>query len=293
MQTALTRNRLIIPILAIIGGELCFAIMGALIKYMSASLSTETIVFFRNALALVIIIPLIFQQFGKSGFKSKQIHLHAVRGLIGVAAMSCFFYVLGRMHFTEAILLKLCTPFFIPLIALAWLREKSSVATWFAIALGFLGVVIFSEPKLALAQADKADALWLIAIGLLGACLAGVAKVTIRKMGAGEPALRTVFYFGVFASAASLPFAVANWTAPNTQELLLLFVLAAVATVGQLLGTYAYKRAPAGKIGQYTYTSIVFTAFLGWVFWDETITLAIILGTVCIISAGLINARSK
>lgn len=80
-----------LPIVAIIAGEMCFAIMGALIKYMSTDLSTETIVFFRNSLALVIIVPMILHKFGPVGFKSNQMHLHLLRGTIGVAAMSCFF----------------------------------------------------------------------------------------------------------------------------------------------------------------------------------------------------------
>lgn len=281
------------PIIAIIAGELCFAIMGALIKYISVSLSTETIVFFRNSLALCVIIPLLVNQLGTSGFKSKQMPLHIVRGVIGVTAMSCFFYVLGRMHFTEAILLKLCTPFFIPLIAIIWLREKSSGTTWFAIALGFLGVAIISEPKIRDAGTQDFDDLTLVAIGLLGACLAALAKVTIRRMGHDEPAIRTVFYFGLFASLASLPLALRNWTAPSLEHWLLLWCLAIVATAGQLLVTYAYKRAAAGKIGQYTYTSLLFTAFIGWAFWGEIITLAILLGSGCVIIAGIINLRSK
>jgi drug/metabolite transporter (DMT)-like permease len=286
-------NQPALPIIAIIAGEMCFAIMGALIKYMSSELSTETIVFFRNSLALIIIIPLILQKLGPSGFRSQQMHLHLLRGTIGVAAMSCFFYILGRMHFTEAILLKLCTPFFIPLIALAWLRERSSATTWFAIFLGFIGVAIISEPKMQGNLEDSFGELSLVGIGLIGACLAGLAKVTIRRMGDSEPALRTVFYFGLFASLASLPFAANAWTQPDLTQWLLLFALASIATIGQLLVTYAYKRAAAGKIGQYTYTSLIFTAAIGWAFWGEIITLAIFLGSSCIIIAGIINLKSK
>ncbi|KZY62278.1 hypothetical protein A3742_05150 [Oleiphilus sp. HI0071] len=282
-----------LPIVAIIAGEMCFAIMGALIKYMSTDLSTETIVFFRNSLALVIIVPMILHKFGPVGFKSNQMHLHLLRGTIGVAAMSCFFYVLGRMHFTEAILLKLCTPFFIPLIAMVWLKEKSSATTWFSILLGFVGVAIISEPKMQGELEQRFNELSLVGIGLIGACLAGLAKVTIRRMGGTEPALRTVFYFGLFASLASLPFAANTWTQPNLEQWLLLSMLAIVATIGQLLVTFAYKRAAAGKVGQYTYTSIIFTAAIGWAFWGEVITLAIFLGSSCIIIAGIINVKSK
>ncbi len=281
------------PILAVIAGELCFAIMGALIKYMSLDLTSEMLVFFRNSLAFLIIVPLLYHQGGLQAFKTEQLRFHALRGLIGVTAMSCFFYILGRMHFTEAILLKLCTPFFIPLVAWLWLKESSSKSTLFAIAVGFIGVLIICEPKLQDADSNGFENIYLALIGLSGACLAALAKVTIRRMGSKEPSLRIVFYFSVFASAASLPFALNNWTNPSATQLILLFALASVATVGQLLVTFAYKQAKAGHIGQYTYTSLIFSSVMGWFFWQETLTLSIILGSLCIVGAGIINLRAR
>jgi drug/metabolite transporter (DMT)-like permease len=281
------------PILAVIAGELCFAIMGALIKYMSLDLTSEMLVFFRNSLAFLIIVPLLYRQGGIQAFKTEQLRFHALRGLIGVTAMSCFFYILGRMHFTEAILLKLCTPFFIPLVALFWLKESSSKSTIFAICIGFIGVLIITEPKLNEVGESGFGDIYLVLIGLAGACLAAVAKVTIRRMGTNEPSLRIVFYFSVFASLASLPFALNNWTSPSGAQLAMLFALASVATIGQLLVTYAYKQAKAGQIGQYTYTSLIFSSLMGWFFWQEALTLSIILGSLCIVGAGIINLRAR
>lgn len=276
------------PIFAVITGELCFAVMGGLIKTMSTDLSNETMVFFRNALAFFIIVPMLWWTSGLKGFQTKNIRFHALRGLIGVTAMSCFFYILGNMHFTKAILLKLTTPFFIPLIALLWLGERSSIYTILAICVGFLGVVFVADP-----QSPDPSELYLIAIGLLGAGLAALAKVTIRRMKDSEPSLRIVFYFSIFASLASAPFAWQNWTPPSSSQWAMLCLLAAVATIGQLLITAAYRRESAGKVGQFTYTSLIFSSLLGWYFWEEAITLGVALGCLCIVSAGLINMRSK
>ena len=169
--------------------------MGAIIKHLSVELPNEVILFFRNSLAFLIIVPLVLYKEGPTGFATRQFRFHALRGAIGVSAMSCFFYILGRMHFTEAILLKLCTPFFIPIVALLWLRENSSKTTLFAILLGFIGVVFIVDP-----QNKGWSEVDLVMIGLLGAALAAVAKVTIRRMKDSEPSLRIVFYFSVFAS---------------------------------------------------------------------------------------------
>ena len=64
--------------------------------------------------------------------------------------------------------------------------------------MGFLGVVFVADP-----QSPDPGELYLIAIGLIGAGLAALAKVTIRRMKDSEPSLRIVFYFSIFASLAS------------------------------------------------------------------------------------------
>lgn len=262
--------------------------MGAIIKHLSSELPHEVILFFRNSLAFLIIVPLVLYKDGPRGFATQQFRFHALRGAIGVSAMSCFFYILGRMHFTEAILLKLTTPFFIPIVALLWLREASSKATLFAILLGFVGVMFIVDP-----QNKGWSEVDLVLIGLLGATLAAVAKVTIRRMKDSEPSLRIVFYFSVFASLFSAPFAWSSWQSPTMEQFFLLLLLASVATLGQLLITAAYRRASAGKIGQFTYTSLIFSSAMGWWIWQEPLTLPIILGCLFIVGAGLINMKAK
>ena len=262
--------------------------MGAIIKHLATDLPNEVILFFRNSLAFVIITPLLFLKSGSEGFKTRQFRFHALRGGIGVAAMSCFFYILGNMNFTEAILLKLTTPFFIPIVALLWLREPSSKLTLLAIALGFIGVIFIVDP-----QNKGWSEVDLVLIGLLGAVLAALAKVTIRRMRDSEPSLRIVFYFSIFATAFSGPFAYFAWETPSMVHMLWLFGLAAVATIGQLLVTSAYRRVSAGKIGQFTYTSLIFSSTMGWLIWDEALTLSIIMGMLFIVGAGLLNMKSK
>lgn len=276
------------PIAAVILGELCFALMGGIIKHLATDLPNEVILFFRNSLAFVIIVPLLFQKMGVSGFKTTEFRFHAIRGGVGVAAMSCFFYILGNMNFTEAILLKLTTPFFIPLVALLWLGERSSPLTLWAIAIGFVGVIFIVDP-----QNKGWTDVDLVLVGLLGAVLAAVAKVTIRRMRGSEPSLRIVFYFSVFATLFSAPFAAAAWKAPSATQMLWLFGLASIATIGQLLITSAYRRVSAGKIGQFTYTSLIFSSTMGWMIWDEALTISIILGMLCIVGAGLLNMKAK
>jgi drug/metabolite transporter (DMT)-like permease len=147
-----------------------------------------------------------------------------------------------------------------------------------AVAVGFLGAGLMLRPSGA-AQ----PAAW---IGLAGGMLAAVAMVSVRRLSATEPASRTVFYFAAIAVAISILPLAWFWRTPSAGEWTLLAALGLVATSGQLLLTRAYSLAPAGQIGTFTYSSVIFAALLGWFFWDEGLSVQTWLGALCIVSAG-------
>lgn len=65
------------------------------------------------------------------------------------------------------------------------------------------------------------------------------------------------------------------------------------ATLGQLLLTYSYSQSPAAQVGPYTYCTVVFAAFYGWLFWAETPDILTIIGAVLIGSAGIMAMQKR
>ena len=271
--------------LFLLAGEALLAIMGAIIKSLSDDLSTEQVVFFRNLFGLLVLMPLLLRS-GPQMLKTSQWHWHLMRGIVGLSAMYCYFWALGNMPLTEAFLVKLSSPFFMPLIALWWLKEPAGKYSWLALLVGFAGVFVILRPggDSALTQAAL--------VGLLGAFLAALAKVTIRRMSATEPSQRIVFYFGVVATLMSFPAALLNWQPVPSSAWWVIVAMGAVATAGQLAMTKAYRIAPTGKVGVYVYSAVVYGALMGWLFWDEIPTWATVAGAALIVLAGLINLKS-
>ena len=64
-------------------------------------------------------------------------------------------------------------------------------------------------------------------------------------------------------------------------------------TIGQLLLTRGYQNAPASSVGIFTYTSVPFGSFVGWLFWQELLDKNSFVGAVLIVLAGLIVLRTK
>ena len=264
--------------------ELCFVGMGSLVKLLSENLPSQNVVFFRNLFGLIILLPYIFK-LGIKTLKTNNIRWHILRSIAGVSAMYCFFYALAELPLADAMLLKISAPLFIPIIAFVWLSEYISLRVIMAIMIGFLGVIFVLKPTGTIHIASL--------VGLLGGALAALAKVTIRRMSDSEPTSRIVFYFGLIGLIVSAIPLIWFWQDPTTKEWIILILLGAFGTVGQLFLTKSYILAPASRIAPFTYSSILFAAIIGWLFWDELVTLITISGALLIIVAGIIILREK
>ena len=266
-------------------GELMLAIMAAIIKHLAQDTPHETLVFTRNLFGLLFLLPIIAHQ-GWHQLKTQRLPIHILRALVGLSAMYCYFYVIAHLPLAEAALVKLSAPFFIPIITLLWLGERINLKTLWAILLGFLGVIFVLRPG---TETFQTAAL----IGVAGAALASLAKVTIRKMADTEPSYRIVFYFGLIATLVSAIPLLWAWQTPPPNAWPWLIGIGITGTAGQLLMTKAYQVANPGQVGPYTYTAVIYAAIFGWVFWNETIVLTTLLGSALIIGAGILNIKGK
>jgi drug/metabolite transporter (DMT)-like permease len=268
------QDRLLAGALFIVSAELMFALMGASIRQVSADLNNGMIVFARNLIGLGLLLGLMSRP-ANGGLRTNVPHLHLVRGLAGLGAMYCFFYAIAHMPLANAMLLKLTAPLFMPLVALFWLGERFTWHVVAALGVGFTGVSVILVP-------DFAQMAPVAMIALLGGALAAVAKVTVRRLSATEPAGRTVFYFAAIGSLASLLPLIWLWQTPTTAELTWLAMVGLLATLGQLLLTRGMACAPAARLGPFAFFSVIFGAALGWLFWDE------VLGWMTVLGAGLV-----
>jgi drug/metabolite transporter (DMT)-like permease len=260
-----------------------FATMGACIKWLSTSLPTEMVVFFRNFASLLLLLPWLSST-GIRALATHRLRLHLTRSLAGLTAMYCYFYVLAHMPLAEAVLLNYSAPLFIPLIAHLWLGEVPSTRVYGAVATGFLGIALILKPG-----ADLFQAVGLV--GLVSGLFAALAVSGVRRMSSSEPTTRIVFYFSLIASLVSALPLFWSWQPPLPWQWGLLLATGLLATGGQWLMTRAYALAPAARIAPFTYASVVFAALYGALFWQESLDLWSGAGALLIFLAGSLTAR--
>ena len=263
--------------------SLAFALMGGAVKIASTEATNVMVVFFRNAVGLVALLPWAIRV-GPEGVKTREFTGHLVRGLAGVAAMSCFFFAIGRLRLADAVLLNQSFPLFLPLAERLLIGEPVAPGVWRGLSLGFAGVLLILKPGSGLFAPAAL-------IGVASAVLAATAQVGIRRLTRTEPIERIVFLFAVIAttvSAVPLPW---GWRTPSAGTLTALIATGALATVGQLTLTRAYLYAPATQVGPFIYTGVVFAAMLDWVFWNRLPDALFVPGALLIAAAGAYMLR--
>ncbi|OGI47290.1 MAG: hypothetical protein A2637_03985 [Candidatus Muproteobacteria bacterium RIFCSPHIGHO2_01_FULL_65_16] len=266
-----------------IASGLLFAAMGAMIKHVSTRLPDEMVVFFRSAMGLLALTPWIWHR-GLGELKTRHLTRHITRGLAGLSAMYCFFYALARMPLAEATLLNYATPLFVPFIAFLWLGEAVSHRLWTPIGIGFVGILLILKPGLNLFTPVSL-------VGAASGVLAAVAVVGIRRLTRSEPVFRIVFYFSAVSATVSAVPLLWSWRTPDPELWVLLIAIGAVASLAQLLITRAYACAPAAQVGPFSYSTVVFAAVLGWLWWNEVPDVLSFLGALLVCAAGILAIR--
>lgn len=271
--------------LCILGASFMFALVGAFVRAASASLPNEVVVFFRNALVLVFLMPVFAAQRSMPVMTGGKMPFHVLRALAGLVSMYCYFYSLAHMKLAEAVLLSYTSPLFIPVIAFFWLHEPLNKGVRAAILIGFAGVLLILKPGLSIFQP-------VALLALTASLFASLAMVTIRRMSDTERPETIVFFYTLLSTVISaVPLAWA-WQRPGKDALVVLFFLGLAAMAGQLLMTKGYGLAPAAQVGPFVYCSVVFASIIGWVFWGESLDVLSITGSILVFVAGVIAARA-
>jgi drug/metabolite transporter (DMT)-like permease len=278
------KNQPVAGALCVLSASLTFAILGAVVKVVSLSLTNEMVVFFRNFCSLFFILPWIWYSRPTGGVRTSYLPLHLLRSMAGLGGMYCFFYVIAHLPLSEAFLLMATAPLFIPIIAYLWVHESVEQKVRGAIVIGFVGIILILKPGI---EVFRPVAFIGLGAGLLGA----LAMVSIRRMSSSEPTIRIVFYFTVFGTLISAMPLFWSWQSPKEEIWWLLVLMGLLAAVGQFLLTKGYSLAPAAKVGPFSYSNVVFAMLLGWVLWGESLDFLTWVGAFLICIAGIITTR--
>lgn len=259
----------------------CMAGLSALVKWTGArGVPVFEIIFFRNAFAFAPLGLYIWRTTGFSVLKTRRPVGHLVRSAVGLTGMVCGFSAVQLLPLTEATAIQFASPLFMTALSALVLAEPVGRHRWWAVVVGFLGVLIMVRPL----PGHMNVAGSLLAIG--SALGAAGAMVAIRQIAATEKGPTIVFYFTLGGTVLGLAGCAFGWVTPDPATLALLILAGLLGGVGQLFLTEALRLAPVGVIAPFDYTQLIWATALGFLIWGELPHPLTLIGAVVVAGSG-------
>ena len=259
-----------------------FSIMHGLVRFVSEVLPPFQIAFFRNFFGLAFLLPLLMRS-RFAVLRTKQIGLHALRGVINMAAMLMFFTALSISPIAKVTALGFTAPIFMAILAVIVLGERFRIYRWSAIFLGFVGMLIILRPGLVVI--DKGA---LLVIG--SAVLWAVAMLIIKIQSRTESSLTIVAYMGIFLGVFSIAPALWVWQPFELQTLGLMALIGLFGSIAQMAISESLKETDPTALMPFDFLKLIWTAMIGAWFFAEIPDIFTWIGATVIFSSGLFIA---
>ena len=259
-----------------------FSIMHGLVRFVSEVLPPFQIAFFRNFFGLAFLLPLLMRS-RFAVLRTKQIGLHALRGVINMAAMLMFFTALSISPIAKVTALGFTAPIFMAILAVIVLGERFRIYRWSAIFLGFVGMLIILRPGLVVIDTGA-----LLVIG--SAVLWAVAMLIIKIQSRTESSLTIVAYMGIFLGVFSIAPALWVWQPFELQTLGLMVLIGLFGSIAQMAISESLKETDPTALMPFDFLKLIWTAMIGAWFFAEIPDMFTWIGATVIFSSGLFIA---
>ncbi|WP_375571199.1 DMT family transporter [Ahrensia marina] len=222
------------------------------------------------------------------------------RSMLVTLVAACFFYALSVIPLAEATAIAFTAPLYLALLGWLILKEPVDGKTWIAILIGLAGVGVISSSAFANGFSGALS-------GYIAAAVASfayaAALVLTRLHAASDPVPTMIMLQSGFSALLALPLlalTIAGFAmdgrpfVPLTSDWLWLALgIGFLGTIGHLFMTYGFKHAPAAKLGPMEYTSLLWAAFYGFVFFAEVPGIRLVLGSALIVIGTWIVMRKE
>jgi drug/metabolite transporter (DMT)-like permease len=264
---------------------IAFASMWVMIRYASRQVHAFEIVFFRNFVGTLVMVPMLLANPGLLKFDKIRTHLR--RATSGFIATIGTFYAVAHAPLATALSINYTAPLFATVGAVLFLGEKIHARRVTALAAGFVGMLIVVRPG-ALPMTPGVIA------AMVSAVSTAFSIVAIRALVASDDSRAVAAWAFILMTVPSLVVASFVWTWPPRDVWPLLGLIGTAAAIGQLTLSRAFALAEASAILPYDFVRFGLIAIAGIALFGERLdTLTIVGGAVILASTIYLALRER
>lgn len=255
-----------------------FSGMHVLVRHVTRELHPFEVAFFRNVFGFVVFLPMLLRG-GFGVLRTGRIGLHALRGVLNVAAMLMFFSGLALSPVARVTALAFTAPLFMALLSVLVLGERFRLRRWLALLAGFTGTLVILRPGMI-----PVDTGSLLVLG--SASIWAVTMVVIKILSRTDSSFVITAYMNIFLAAFSLAPAIWVWQTPSPQAWLWLVLIGLLGTFAQLALSQALKEAEPTAVMPFDFLKLVWATVLGWAVFGELPDLLTYVGAALVFASG-------
>ena len=269
----------------LVSGGFIFTSTSAMIRLLSTQVESVQTAFFRAALSVILLLPMIAAGRVKP-WHSKRIVGHFWRTAMGTGSMVLGFYAVSMLPLADATAIAFSQPLFSVVVAALVLGEKVRWRRWSATVIGFAGVLVMVRPGEGSLQLGAL-------VALANAAAVSLSILLVRRLSDSETPLMILTQFAIFSTILLTVPAILVWRWPDFWGWVLAIGIASSATVGQYFWVQAFKSGEMSAVAPFEYMRLPFAVFVGWLIWGEMPVIWTYVGASIVIGSALYIAHRE
>ena len=262
-----------------------FSLMDIIVKW-STDYPIGQVLFFRGFFGILFYFFIIPKNRLHDFYKTKRAGLHFVRCASGLIALVAIFIALRKLPLATVVSISFAAPIFTTIMSIFILNEKVGVFRWLAVLIGFIGIMVITEPGI-----TNLNIYYIFPIIF---CLGlSYVAITIRQLSTTEPVWLISFYFSLSITALSLFTLPKGWVMPDLNDFFLLSLVGIFGGIANLWLSISYRYSEVSLVTPLKYLSLLFAIILGYFIWGEIPTFKTLLGSLLVIVSTLIIFRRE
>ncbi len=275
-----------------------FSLMGGAAKALKESFTAGQLVFYRNAIGLIFLLPgLYLRPPAHQGGKPLRL---AFRGLMGTLALYTLLYCILHIPLGTAMSYNLTSTLFIAVFSFFLFKEYHGRRVAFAVLMGFAGMLLIYKPVMHLP--------WYYHLaGLISGITSAIAYLTVNRLagyydprvivlsfllsGFLIPLITMIIHYSAGVPADGL--FIIDFRLPDGWEWGWVLLMGIAALFGQYCVTRAYGSDKAGIVSVFGYANIIFSVFIGLLLGDALPDWLSVTGMLFIILSGVLITLFK
>ena len=262
-----------------------FSIMDLIVKW-SDNYPLGQVIFFRGFFGIVLYYFVIPKERIRDFYFTKRPLLHFSRCFFGLAALLSIFTALRNLPLATVVSISFAAPIFTTIFSIFFLSERVGYFRWLAVFVGFIGILIISEPGF-----SSLNVYYIFpVIFVLGM---SYVAISIRQLSSTEPVWLISLFFSAaitIAGLLTLPF---GWIMPSFYDLTLLSMIGFFGGVANLWLSQSYKFSEVSLVTPLKYLALVFAIVFGYLIWGEVPSGKTLIGAILVIASSIIIFRRE